>query len=145
MEVQTTKNKEIIKDFFNAIWINRDLDLALSFVADDVRYYGVRNEFQGKETYGEMIKGYLSVFDEVTIDIEDMVAEKNKVFFRATFSGIHNGEFEGILPSHKKVKFQVFNEIEIREGKIIADWDMLDELGLMQQLGMELVQKEHTH
>ena len=145
MEVQTTKNKEIIKDFLNAIWINRDLDRALSFVANDVRYHGVRNEFQGKENYGKMINGYLSVFDEVTIDIEDMVAEKNKVYFRATFSGIHNGEFEGILPTHKKVKFALFNEMEFEEGKIKADWDMMDELGLMQQLGMELKPKELAH
>lgn len=145
MQIQTTKNKEIIKDFLNAIWINRDVDMALSFVAKDVNYHGVRVEFHGKEKYGEMIKGYLSVFDEVSIDIEEIVAEKNKVFLRATFSGIHNGEFEGILPTHKKIIFKLFNEFEIKEGKIKADWDMLDELGLMQQLGMQLIQKEHAH
>ena len=92
-----------------------------------------------------MIKAYISAFDEVKITIEDMVAEKTKVFFRSTFTGIHKGAFEGILPTHKKISIKVFNEMEIEDGKIIHDWDLVDELGLMQQLDMELVHKEHAH
>ena len=145
METQPLKNKKIIQDFMNAIWVKRDMELALNYVAKNVQYHGVRNEFHGKEHYKEMIKAYISAFDEVKITIEDMVAEKTKVFFRSTFTGIHKGAFEGILPTHKKISIKVFNEMEIEDGKIIHDWDLVDELGLMQQLDMELVHKEHAH
>jgi predicted ester cyclase len=92
-----------------------------------------------------MIKAYLNAFDDVTINIEDIVTENSKVFYRGTFTGIHKGAFEGILPTLKKISIKVFNEIEIEDGKIIHDWDLVDELGLMQQLDMELVHKEHAH
>ena len=145
METQSKKHKKVILNFLNAVWVDRDLDLALSYVDDDVQYIGVRNEFQGKVHYKEMVAGYLSVFEKVTIDYEDWVSENNKIFMKATFSGIHSGTFEGIPPTHKRISFKLFNLFEISNGKIKSDWDILDELGLMQQLGMELVHKELAH
>lgn len=140
-----TKNKEVVKDFFNALWIKRDLEFALSFLAEDINYYGVRNKSHGKENYIKMLKEYLSLFNDVVVDIEDMVSEKNKVYFRGSFTGIIDGDFEGIKVANKKVSFKFFDEMEIEEGKIINDWDLLDDLGLMMQLGMELKPMELAH
>jgi len=145
METPEIKNKAVITNFMNATWKQRDLDLALTYVADDVSYYGVRNEFHGKDKYAEMVGEYMRVFDHVTIEFHDWMFENNKVFFRATFTGNHYGEFEGIPPTNKKITFKLFNLMEIVDGKISGDWDMYDELGLMQQMGLELVQKEPTH
>lgn len=145
MEAQAIKNKEVITNFMDATWKKRNLDLALTYVADDVSYYGVRNEFHGKDKYAEMVKGYLSVFKDVNITYEDWLFDHNRVFFRAIFTGFHYGEFEGIPPTNKKVTFNFFNELEIENGKIKSDWDIIDELGLMQQFGLELVQQEHAH
>lgn len=139
------KNKEVVKAFMNTLWVKRDLDTALNYLSEDINYYGVRNESHGKENYREMLKGYLSIFNDVAVEIEDMVSEKNKVYFRGSFTGILNGDFEGIKVSNKKVSVKFFDELEIEEGKIKKDWDLMDDLGLMQQLGMELKPMELAH
>jgi len=141
----TIKNKEVVKDFTNALWVKRDLDLALNYLAEDINYYGVRNESHGKENYSKMLEGYLSIFNDVVIDIEDMVSEKNKVYYRGSLTGNLDGDFEGINVTNKKVSVKFFDEMEIEGGKIKNDWDILDELGLMQQLGMELRPVELAH
>ena len=135
----TIKNKEVVKDFMNALWVKRDLDIASNYLAEDINYYGVRSESHGKENYSKMLSGYLSLFSDVVIDIEDMISEKNKVYYRGSLTGILDGDFEGINVTNKKVSIKFFDEMEIEEGKIKNDWDLLDELGLMQQLGMEVV------
>jgi len=142
---QPIKNKEVVKDFMNTLWVKRDLDTALNYLAEDINYYGVRNESHGKENYSEMLKGYLSIFNDVVVDIEDMVSEKNKVYFRGSFTGILDGNFEGIHVTSKKVSIKFFDELEIEGGKIKNDWDLLDDLGLMHQLGMELKPMELAH
>lgn len=142
---QSIKNKKIFKDFMNALWEKRDLELALNYVAEDISYYGVRNEFHGKENYRNMLKGFLSTFHDVTVDIVDMVSENDKLYLRGSFTGTLDGDFEGIKATNKKVSFKVFDEVEFEEGKIKNDWDLLDELGLMQQLGMELKPMELAH
>ena len=139
------KNKEVVKDFMNALWVKRDLDIALNYLAEDINYYGVRNESHGKENYSKMLEGYLSLFNDVVVDIEDMVSEKNKVYYRGSFTGIIDGDFEGIKVANKKVSIKFFDEMEIEEGKIKNDWDLLDDLGLMIQLGMELKPMELAH
>ena len=141
----TIKNKEVVKDFTNALWVKRDLDLALKYLAEDINYYGVRNESHGKENLRKMLEGYLSLYNDVVIDIEDMISEKNKVYSRGSLTGILDGDFEGINVTNKKVSIKFFDEMEIEEGKIKNDWDILDELGLMQQLGMELRPVESVH
>ena len=140
----TIKNKEVVKNFMNALWVKRDLDIAINYLAEDINYYGVRNESHGKENYSKMLSGYLSLFSDVVIDIEDMISEKNKVYSRGSLTGILDGDFEGINVTNKKVSIKFFDEMEIEEGKIKNDWDLLDELGLMQQLGMEVVQRENA-
>lgn len=139
------KNKKVVKDFMNTLWVKRDLDTALNYLAEDINYYGVRNESHGKENYREMLKGYFSIFNDVVVDIEDMVSEKNKVYFRGSFTGTIDGNFEGIKVTNKKVSIKFFDELEIEEGKIKNDWDLMDDLGLMQQLGMELKPMELAH
>ena len=135
---QSIKNKEIFKDFISTLWEKRELDQALNFLADDISYYGVRNEFHGKENYRKMLEGYLSTFHDVSVDMVDMVSENNKLYLRGSLKGIMDGEFEGIKATNKKVSVNFFNEVEVENGKIKNDWDLIDELGLMQQLGMEL-------
>lgn len=142
---QAIKNKKVVKDFMNAIWVKRDLDLALSYLAEDVNYYGVHNESHGKGNYRKMLEGYLSIFNDVVVDFKDMVSENNKVYFRGSFTGILDGEFEGINVNKRKVFMKFFDEMEIEGGKIKNDWDLLDDLGLMKQLGMELRPVELAH
>ena len=105
----TIKNKEVVKDFMNALWVKRDLDIALNYLAEDINYYGVRNEFHGKENYSKMLESYLSLFNDVVIDIEDMVSEKNKVYYRGSLTGLLDGEFEGINVTNKKVSIKFFD------------------------------------
>ena len=145
MTQEPGNNAQLVKDFLNAIWIENDPDKAMTFVADNVAYIGPRLQFDGKAQYKSMVEHYRTIFDDVTIEFHDFVSENNMVFFRATFSGIHKGEYEGIAPTYKRLKFLLFNQLEIQDGKIIRDWDIFDEIGLMKQLGMELVHQEPAH
>jgi steroid delta-isomerase-like uncharacterized protein len=77
----------------------------------------------------------LTAFPDLRAVIEDEIAEGDKVVVRSTWSGTHQGEFQGIPATGKRVTFQVIDIVRFQNGKIIEHWGQTDALGLLQQLG----------
>src|SRR3954470_17583941 len=75
-------------------------------------------------------------FDDFHAVIHDQVAEGGKVVTRKTFHGMHQGEFMGISPTGKQVAIEVTDVLYVDGGKITDHWTAVDQLGLMQQLGV---------
>ena len=68
--------------------------------------------------------------------VEDEAAEGDKVMYRVTFRGTHQGELMGIPPTGKQVTIAAIDIFRIAEGKIAEHWGIADKLGLLQQLGV---------
>ena len=69
--------------------------------------------------------------------IEDLIAEGDKVVTRFTWSGTHQGGFEGIPPTGRPIKVQGIWIHRLEHGRIVEgrDWGQVDWLGLLRQLG----------
>jgi predicted ester cyclase len=80
----------------------------------------------------------MAAFPDFKTEFNDIVAESDKVVWRVSPSGTHKGEFMGIPPTGKKIKYTAMMVVRIKEGKVAEAWGVADSLGLMEQLGMEL-------
>jgi predicted ester cyclase len=67
--------------------------------------------------------------------IEDLIAEGDKVVNRATYSGTHRAEFQGIAATGKRFTIDGINVSRVANGQVVEDWTVLDMLGMLQQLG----------
>jgi predicted ester cyclase len=71
------------------------------------------------------------------LEVEGLVAVDDEAVARATFSGEHTGEFQGIPPTGREVRFGGMAWFRIDgEGKIVEHWGQFDAMGMMQQLGV---------
>lgn len=77
-----------------------------------------------------------SAFPDIRFTIEEMVAEGDKVVYRASARGTHKGEFMGIAPTGKQVTFTSIVISSIVNGKFQEDWESLDGIYVLQQLGV---------
>jgi len=68
--------------------------------------------------------------------IEDTIAEGDKVMTRLSAYGTQTGELFGIPPTGKQVSMTAIAIHRIANGKIVEHWSELDNLGMMQQLGV---------
>jgi predicted ester cyclase len=73
-------------------------------------------------------------FPDLKVEIHDMVAESDKVTTRKSFYATHKGAFFGIQPTNKNVVIEVIDIIQLRDGKYIGHWGILDLHSLMSQL-----------
>jgi len=89
-----------------------------------------------REGYKQMVTAILAAFPDFHITVEDMVAEGDKVVARATTRGTHKGEFMSIAPTGKQATWTEIFIWRIEGGKVVEIWAEVDQLGLMQQLGV---------
>jgi predicted ester cyclase len=77
-----------------------------------------------------------AIFPKYQLFADEMTCESNRVTLRARTKGIHEGEYDGIPPTFKKVEFPFAICYTIENGKIADHWIIADQMMLMQQLGV---------
>lgn len=75
-------------------------------------------------------------FPDSYFNVEDMMAEGEKVVTRKTFHGTHEGELMGIPPTGRRVSMGLIDIVRIADGRVTEHWSVGDNLGMMQQLGI---------
>jgi steroid delta-isomerase-like uncharacterized protein len=88
-----------------------------------------------RATHKRLLAAFRAAFPDQQVTIEDLIAEGDKVVNRATYTGTHRGEFQGIAPTGKRFTISGMNISRIADGKVVEDWTVLDMLGMLQQIG----------
>jgi steroid delta-isomerase-like uncharacterized protein len=101
----------------------------------------VHSSAPGEEIHGpEGVKHFYTqlrnAFPDIHFRIKDQIAEGDKVVTHWTASGTHKGQFKGIQPTGKKFTVTAIDIDRIVDGKVKECWTNMDELGLLQQLGV---------
>lgn len=79
--------------------------------------------------------GFRAAFPDLSVTIDEQIADTEKVATRKTFRGTHQGPFLGIPPTGRAVSFEVIDILTVRGDRIHEHRVVVDRLALMQQLG----------
>jgi predicted ester cyclase len=69
-------------------------------------------------------------------DVEDEIAEGDKVVARVTMHGRHVGEFLNKPPTGVEFATKQIHIWRLEDGKVIEHWSVRDDLGQALQLGL---------
>jgi len=76
-----------------------------------------------EQTFAEAREG----FPDLSVVVEDVMAEGDRVTARVTMRGTHRGEFQDISPTGKRVEVRAIDMFRISEGKIVEHWGHADD------------------
>jgi len=79
--------------------------------------------------------GLRSSFADMHDQVQDQIAEGEKVVTRFAGGGVHRGVFMGVAPSGKTVTWTGISIDRFEGGRIVERWTQIDVLGVLQQLG----------
>ncbi|KQW64951.1 ester cyclase [Variovorax sp. Root411] len=123
------KNKELVRQFYDAIQ-KEDYDAVAKLCHKDfVFYHQVNTPIYGAEGFVESEKKNFDSFRGFKFPIEALLAEGDQVAVYLTFEGTHTGVNMGIQPTGNRVKFSLMMLLKIAEDKIIekrAHFDVMD-------------------
>ncbi len=130
------ENKAIARRAYDAINRN-DLDALEEMVDSDITDHDpAPGQGPGLEGVKQYFSSLHAAFPDVHMDVEDMIAEGEKVVARVSVSGTHQGEFLGIEPTGNRVTIKGIDILRITDGKVVEHWGNFDDLGMLQQLGI---------
>jgi steroid delta-isomerase-like uncharacterized protein len=132
------QNKEIVREFFSAIDGNKFDKLNELFSNDfALKAPGIEIPWKKDDVF-QAIKTHYASFPDWTHNIEDMIAEGDKVAVKIIQNGTHKAQYEGISATGKKMTNPSMSIMTIVNGQVKDWWIIEDNLGFMKQLGMEL-------
>jgi steroid delta-isomerase-like uncharacterized protein len=130
------QNKAIVSRWVEGGWNNGDLSLVDEFYANYTLHSNGIPDVQGAEEFKAFVRMYRSAFPDIHFTLEDMVAEGDKVAWRVTTRGTHQGDFMGIPPTDRPIEVSSSIVSRFEDGTWAEDWVLLDTLGMLQQLGV---------
>lgn len=133
-------NKQLARDYFKA-FLAADEQWWRDHIAPDFRRNdpGLPFEVIGPAGVKQLADALLPGIPDMELPIEDVVAEGEKVLVRLRVRGTHGGELMGIPATGRKIDIGVLDLFHIRDGKLIEHWALLDNLGLLRQLGVTTI------
>ena len=125
-------NKLLVRRLYEDCINPGKVELLAQLLADD--FVGSRGE-KGPSEFANTIVALRKGFPDIRFELEDLIAEGDRVAVRWKFQATHMGAFVGVPPSRKQVTQTAIVIYQVREGKLIQAWLQADRLGLLQQIG----------
>jgi predicted ester cyclase len=135
-------NKMAIQEFYKAVVENNQKTLPEFFEKNyQIIDVGSMKDVKGSH-YAETnpdINMRISLLHKAmpkfNIKITQLIGEKNKIFADVIMQGKQEGNFMGVVPTHKILTFHSFVVYTFNHGKIIKAEELLDEYSVMRQMG----------
>jgi steroid delta-isomerase-like uncharacterized protein len=120
-------------DLINA----KDLDTALTLLSpnfvDHTPPAGLPPGIEGARMFFTM---QFAAFPDGHLNVQDTIAEGDKVVCRTSGEGTHQGMFLGMAPTGKHITWSFIEIWRIADGKLAEHWVEADMMSVMQQLGV---------
>ncbi|MBM6386832.1 ester cyclase [Paenibacillus pabuli] len=131
--------EQIVRAFFEEVRSGRNLDYADTLMAEQVLAHQVVSEEEvtvnrTPSEYADHVREMIQAYGEISLEIQELIAQGDKVYVRWRQEGIHIGEVDGYAPTHRPV-IEIASAVYRVENERIAEyWIQIDRLGIEKQL-----------
>jgi predicted ester cyclase len=131
-------NKRLLRRMLEGLYAQGDLDLADELVHPNFVDHepGHGHEATGPESVKQTVRHLHGMFGELRFDIEDEIAEGDRVVQLVTMSGRHTGPLMGRAPTGRPFAVRHVYIWRLTDGKVADHWGSRDDLGMLSQLGL---------
>ena len=111
------------------------------FDPDYVAHFRGEPPIRGRAPFKESLNAFLNAFSELSFTVEDAIAEKDRVAVRWSATGIHTGTYRGfpatisVGPTGRRLSFSAIDLYRLENHRIVEEWNTLDQLDLLHQMG----------
>jgi steroid delta-isomerase-like uncharacterized protein len=132
------ENKVIARRFVEEVQNKGNISAIDDFLADNFVNHSVPPGLPpDREGVKQLFTLFRNAFPDFHAEILDQVAEGDEVVTRKTFYGTQEREFLGIPATGKEMSIELIEILRVSDdGKITDHWNVVDQLGMMQQLGV---------
>ena len=136
--MDTEANKQLVRQFVAEVFEARRADAVDEMVADDFVSHTWASDGSTKADRAFLrhaAERMAKALTGVRFEIDDLVAEADRVAVRLTASATAVGDFMGQPAAGKSYTIGEIHMFRIERGRIVEHWHQYDAAGMMRQLG----------
>src|SRR5579872_3173950 len=127
------KNKQVVERLYEQAFNKKNLTLVPELIAED--YVGAQGE-KGPLGFQATFVQLFKAFPDIHYEIQDLLAEGDKVVIRWKWQGTHTGMFRDYPPTGKTVTNNGMAIFQLRDYKIVKAVVQTDRLTFLQDMGV---------
>jgi predicted ester cyclase len=128
------RNKEVAREFIDRVFVHQEDAAIDELVAPDFVPHTFGPMPPGREGLREGMRRAGAGVSDARFEIDDMIAEDDRVAVRLTTSARHTGPFMGIEPTGDRYSIGEIHIFRIRDGQVVEHWHEFDKMALFAQL-----------
>lgn len=117
----TSRNKALMRRVYEEMWNQSRASLAVEI-------------FDRPEGVEQFVSQFLSAFPDLQHNVEEMIAEGDRVAVRFTARGTHTGQWLHFAPTGIPIQYTGITLARIAGDKIVEHQTLWDKAGLMEQI-----------
>jgi predicted ester cyclase len=124
---EVAANREVARTALEQVCARGDMTLAPSCYSEDFADHVGGLEYHGLEGVRQSTAFYRALFDDLSFEVVDQVAEGDRVASRFVLTGFNRG---------RRVRLWGITISRLQGGRIVEDWSAFDSLELLRGLGL---------
>lgn len=128
--------RSLVATYIDRVWNTGDLGALHELTTSSFRYTlgGQPSiDLEGMAHFLQMVRGG---FPDWHVEVVGLLSEGSLVAARWQGHATHQAEFRGLAATGRRIAVCGMNFYQIVEGKIASEWEQMDSIGMLQQLGV---------
>jgi predicted ester cyclase len=130
-------NKELVRRFYEEVYGEWNMALADDVISPQ---FTSHDWPEGGPTGPKAFRDYYSAIRSAVADaryeVDDLIAEGDRVVVRWRLLGTHEGAFRGIAPTGRSITLEGIAIYRVKDGKLMERWVVSDVYGVLEASGV---------
>jgi steroid delta-isomerase-like uncharacterized protein len=130
------ENKAAVRGLYDAINAGNLTALADALADDVVEHEEIPGLTPDKAGVVQFFKTTIGAMQGFRIDVDELIAEGDRVWMRGVASGKHVAEYMGIPATNKDLRVPLSDHFRLEGGKVAEHWGVMDSGAMLMQMGV---------
>lgn len=126
----------LVREYIEEVWNRGDAAALRRLTTPDFRYHLGGQPPRDRPGMEAFIAATRRAFPDWRVDVVSTVAEGDQVAVRWRGSVTHGGDFHGIPATGRTITVSGINVYRVHDGRVAEEWEQMDTLGMLRQLGL---------
>ncbi|MEM9913955.1 MAG: ester cyclase [Planctomycetota bacterium] len=136
MQTLIAEPQDTVRQLIERAINQNELSAVDELVHPEYRYRTPTETLEGPEQLKALFASYRKAFHDLQVVIDQQFADDEQVCTRLTLRGTHLGSFQGTPATGRRIQVQGVVISRVAEGRIVEEWELIDGLAVVDQLGL---------
>ena len=129
-------NKTLVRRFYNEVYVDWNMALVDEVVSPRFTSHDWPDGGStGPQAFRDYYAAIRSAVPDARYEVDDLIADGDRVAVRWRLLGTHEGAFGGIAPTGKPIALRGIAIYRLDAGKLMERWVVSDLHGLLEEIG----------